>query len=364
MSDNQPLQPHESPIPPLEARQGKAVNKWWERLQDIVWRSDRLGGNTTRVIGGGALALFLFFFILAWYWSWEPDLFEVKAVAQARAGEGKPLVSGYVTTTTLIEVASALLDKPGGYLSNDMTPPGLFMDNMPNWEFGVLLQVRDFSKAMRNDLSRSQTQSTEDKDLMEAEPKFNFTNNSWLLPPSEGQYRDGIKYVENYLKRLSDNNPSDGQFFARADNLRDWLKTVEKRLGSLSQRLSASVGQTRINLDSSDEAKARGQEIETKTSWLEIDDVFYETRGTAWALIHLLRAVEVDFKDVLVNKSALVSLQQIIRELEATQSTIWSPMIMNGSEFGLFANHSLVMSSYISRANAAIIDLRNLLSQG
>jgi hypothetical protein len=28
------------------------------------------------------------------------------------------------------------------------------------------------------------------------------------------------------------------------------------------------------------------------------------------------------------------------------------------------ANHSLIMASYISRANAAIIDLRNLLLQG
>ena len=63
-------------------------------------------------------------------------------------------------------------------------------------------------------------------------------------------------------------------------------------------------------------------------------------------------------------KNARVSLQQIIRELEPTQDTIWSPMIMNGSGFGLVANHSLVMASYISRANAAIIDLRTLLARG
>ena len=38
--------------------------------------------------------------------------------------------------------------------------------------------------------------------------------------------------------------------------------------------------------------------------------------------------------------------------------------ILNGTGFGYVANHSLVMASYISRANAAVIDLRNLLSQG
>jgi hypothetical protein len=43
---------------------------------------------------------------------------------------------------------------------------------------------------------------------------------------------------------------------------------------------------------------------------------------------------------------------------------MYSPMVLNGGGFGLLANHSLVMASYITRANAAITDLRDLLSQG
>jgi hypothetical protein len=97
---------------------------------------------------------------------------------------------------------------------------------------------------------------------------------------------------------------------------------------------------------------------------MQIDDVFYETRGAAWALIHLLKAVEKDFDQVLRKKNALISLRQIIRELEGTQQPLWSPVVLNGTGFGLFANHSLVMASYISRANAALIDLRQLLQQG
>ena len=67
---------------------------------------------------------------------------------------------------------------------------------------------------------------------------------------------------------------------------------------------------------------------------------------------------------MLEKKNALVSVQQIIRELEATQDPLWSPMVLNGEGFGVLANHSLVMANYISRANAAIIDLRQLLEQG
>ena len=92
--------------------------------------------------------------------------------------------------------------------------------------------------------------------------------------------------------------------------------------------------------------------------------MFFEARGYTWALVHTLKALEVDFGDVLANKNAVVSVKQIIRELENTQSFIWSPMILNGTGFGPMANHSLIMASYISRANAAIIDLRNLLLQG
>ena len=74
--------------------------------------------------------------------------------------------------------------------------------------------------------------------------------------------------------------------------------------------------------------------------------------------------MDADFADVLEKKNARVSLQQIIRELEGTQQTLWSPMVLNGDGFGVLANHSLVMASYISRANAALIDLRTLLDQG
>ena len=92
--------------------------------------------------------------------------------------------------------------------------------------------------------------------------------------------------------------------------------------------------------------------------------MFYEARGFTWALLHLLEAIENDFREVLDKKAARVSLSQIIRELEPTQDSLFSPMVLNGDGFGVVANHSLIMASHISRANAAIIDLRALLAQG
>ena len=81
-------------------------------------------------------------------------------------------------------------------------------------------------------------------------------------------------------------------------------------------------------------------------------------------MLHFFRAAEFDFARVLADKNAKASVRQIIRELEASLKGLSSPMILNGGGFGLFANHSLVMANYLARANAAVINLRELLDQG
>lgn len=341
--------------------------KFWENTTLLDGRSLGMAGKVSAALAGVYLLTNLG---LGWWWDAEPDTFAVRENAASHAQSlNRQLVTGYITTATLIRLAQTLLDKRGGYLSNDLLPPGIWMDNLPNWEFGVLTQIRDAARSFRIDFSRSQSQSTEDTDLAEAEGKFFFDNSSWVFPQTEDEYDDGIRLLQAYLARLADPAQPNAQFYARADNLQQWLQGVETRLGSLSQRLSASVGKRQLNIDLAGETAATQStaaplEQENKTPWLQLDDVFYEARGHTWALIHLLQAMEQDFGDVLDDKNARVSLQQIIRELEPTQNSLWSPVILNGDGLGLLANHSLVMASYISRANAAIIDLRSLLAQG
>ena len=330
----------------------------------------RSGGSLIARALGGLIGVYLLIaLVVGWYWSQEPSAFQVQQHAQNSAQQAqRQMVTGYTSVETLKQVASTLLDKPGGYISNDLAPPGLWLDNMPSWEYGVLVQVRDLTRALRKDFARSQSQSAEDADLAKAEPRFNFDNKSWILPSSESEFEEGIKSLSRYQTRLAAGDKG-AIFYTRADNLNNWLGDVATRLGSLSQRLSASVGRVKLNSTLKTESVVAGQapqvdEELVETPWLQIDNVFYEARGQAWALSHLLRAIEVDFADVLAKKNATVSVRQIIRELEASQEPLWSPMVLNGSGFGMWANHSLVMANYISRANAAVIDLRQLLSQG
>ncbi|MBH96403.1 MAG: hypothetical protein CMD87_04000 [Gammaproteobacteria bacterium] len=316
----------------------------------------------------GAFLLYLLgAVLLGIHWSQPAEQSPIDDILATTAPSDQRLTIGNATVGTLIFIIDTLLEKPGGYLTNDVTPPGLWLDNMPNWEFGALVQARDLARALRKDLSRSQSQSTEDADLVIAEPALNYDSQKWF-PSAESSYKKAFQSLQSYQIRLA--TPGENaQVYARADNLRNYLADVETRLGSLSQRLSASVGQARFNTDLAGDPAANQSTMEVserviKTPWIKIDDIFFEARGSAWALLHILRALERDFGAVLDDKNARVSLKQVVRELEATQQNVWSPTILNGSGFGIFANHSLVMASYIARAHAAISDLRALLTLG
>jgi hypothetical protein len=317
-----------------------------------------------KIIAYSLAAVLLVNIAIGIYWSRMPDVFWVN-----HSVNDEQIVVGYATTDTLIRVAETLLEKPGGYLTNDVMPPSVFLDNIPNWEYGVLQQVRDLARIIRNDHSRSQSQSRENADIAAAEPRFFFDRDSWILPPTESEYRDAIAGFKSYRDQLADDESTEAQFYARADNLREWLAQVEKRLGSLTRRLGDSVTTNRINTDlagdpSAEASNTQADTVDVQTSWFEVDDVFFEARGASWALVHFFRAAELDFAQVLDDKNANSSIRQIIRELEASLQPLRSPMILNGGGYGLFANHSLVMANYLARANTAVINLRDLLDQG
>ncbi|MCF7981204.1 MAG: DUF2333 family protein, partial [Pseudomonadales bacterium] len=62
--------------------------------------------------------LVLVLILMSLYWSSEPEPFDVIEQAMMRAeNKDQGQVVGYTTTSTLIKVASTLLEKRGGYIS-------------------------------------------------------------------------------------------------------------------------------------------------------------------------------------------------------------------------------------------------------
>ncbi|MBF6648396.1 DUF2333 family protein [Methylobacter sp. BlB1] len=327
------------------------------------------------------LVVLVVLFILGAWWGSEPDQFNVQEEALERAKETNTteMPLGYTYANTLAHIADVLLHKSGGYITNDVAPPGVLLDNISSWEFGALVMLRDATSALRNHFARDQSQSAEDADLAVAEPYFYYEHNSWALPSTEAEYEKGIEALHKYMLRLQKyGGPvKRGQFYARADNLAQYVEVVIKRLGGLSTRLSASVAGAEIIPGlavlepGTAETGVTGEARETKTvpivaqtPWLEIDNVFYEARGASWALLHILRAIKHDFHDILLDKRAMNTVDIMIKSFENALAPILSPMVLNGSGYGLFANYSLSLATYIARANAAALDLRDIMNRG
>jgi len=301
------------------------------------------------------------------YWSFSPAMLAVKPAIQNVLREqnlsySSTMPAGVATTASLIAVSETLWKKPGGYLTNDRLPPGLWLDDMPHWELGVILQVRDMTSMLRASFSQTSANAIGDEDLQKAEARFNFDNNSWVFPATESQYASGARHLKKYLLRLAQPDNRDTYFYADAQHLNDYLAGIEQRLKNLSQRLNASVG-PEINTDNAAllVTQTNSNGLYTKTPWLQLDDIFFEARGSSWAMLALLNGLEIDFAGVLKAKNAQPGFEQIIRELEATQKPIYSPVILNGNGFGFVVNHSLLMASYLARAQTAAADCRRLL---
>ena len=150
----------ETPTPeatPTESAAG-FFQRWLSQLKPDPTSSDpRKLGKWGGIVLGAYLAIAL---VVGMYWSRTPDHFDVRENAtRYAAATNQDVVTGTTTVAALQEVIRTLLEKPGGYLHNDLFPPGVWLDNMPNWEYGLLVQSRDLARALREVLSRSQSQS-------------------------------------------------------------------------------------------------------------------------------------------------------------------------------------------------------------
>lgn len=284
------------------------------------------------------------------WWSRTPEPLVVEETVVVHRGTGVA-ARGAVTTAGMMAVIDTLLSKPGGYLRNDLAPPGVWLDNMPAWEFGVLQQTRQLALAMPS-------MATSDLPEVEKASQALLGNSSdWFFPSTEHRLNQAGEALDEYMVRLE--APGAEGLAAGGQGLSPWLYSVADSLDSLSYRLSASIG----NPESLADLDVDVDRVPGETPWYRVDNVFFEARGQAWALLSLLKAVRHDQADVLDAHDLTARWDALIAELQASQRRLWSPIVLNGSGFGMFANHSLVMANHLLGARDRAHELADTLSR-
>ncbi|MGB8714466.1 MAG: DUF2333 family protein [Onishia taeanensis] len=317
------------------------------RPTDILERPD-YGWVWKPLLGLVVVYLVVTLALGAW-WSLTPDGFDVQQASAEQRGrlasdapgaaplDTSPAGRGAVIIATQMTLLDRLLDKQGGYLRNDMLPPGLWLDNMPAWELGVLKQARGEAHTL---VEKSAMQPGA---LKEAQERLDGDSQDWLYPSTEhriAKARDAYAVVLEDLNQQRDALPAEGDVPAY------WLSRVARRLDELTYRLSASVADP----EALRELEVDVDQLPGRTPWYRVDDIFFEARGQAWALEHLLAAMVADYGDVMAAADAEPLVESLQAELKQAQRTLWSPVVLNGTGFGIFANHSLMMAAYTQRA--------------
>ncbi|WP_421994796.1 DUF2333 family protein [Reyranella sp.] len=228
-------------------------------------------------------------------------------------------------------------------------PSGL-LDNMPNFQRGVMAALGRFGTELMDQLGRVRGSSQLDRDLEQARGFLNEQPNIWIWQPSVSlmpsatsaqKYRAGRDKLLAYNRRLA---AGQAVFERRADNLQALLDRIASDEGSDSAVIDQHI-------------------IETAGDLFDVraDDIFYFNKGRLYANYLLLRDLGVDFQSVIREKGlanawgAMVETFRLAAELDPL--VVW-----NGYPDGfIIPNHLAAQGFYLLRARTQLREISNIL---
>lgn len=229
--------------------------------------------------------------------------------------------------------------------------PTALLDNMPNFQQGVVAAVARFAIELRDHLSRVRGTSQVDSDAEGAAGRLNYPGDVWFLewsstpvqPSSESQYRRAIADLDRYNARLA---RGEATFERRADNL---MATLE--------RIAADLGAAAAAVD--EKALARSG------AWYDwdADDLFYANKGRLYAYRILLAELGKDMDGIIRERGLGRVWEQMLGSLgRAAALEPW--VVANGSPDGqLWPNHLLAQGYLLLLARFQLYEVVNILQK-
>lgn len=253
-----------------------------------------------------------------------------------------------------VDMAAALLNREvevNGWTPNDpFFLPGSILDNMPNFQLGIVYALSRFGNALAEQLARSRGTSAIDPDVDRAAGLLRYPGDVWVfnfgtsLAPtatSESQYRAAVRALRAYNQRVADGTAT---FERRADNLIDTLERFNNDLGS-----SSAIIDDHLRLHA-------GFPIS-----FSADDIFYQTKGRLYAYYMLLKALGQDFQQVLAERNLEAVWNQMLESArEAAEQQPW--VVLNGSPSSqLVPSHLASQGFMLLRLRTQIREVQQVL---
>jgi hypothetical protein len=255
-----------------------------------------------------------------------------------------------------VAIAAALIDREvgqNGWPSNDpFFMPGWALDNMPNYQQGIMAALARFATEMTDQIGRVRGTSQADPDLEKAAGLLRYSPTVWIFDfstswaptaSSEQQYLAAARILRNFNDRLG---RGQAVFERRADNLLGTLDRIAADLGSASAILDKQVQ-------------------EHSGDWVDFqaDDIFYATKGRLYAYGLLLRELGTDFAPVIAERDLKAAWAQMIDSFQ-TASALHPLVVVNGHPDAFMRpSHLAAQGFFLLRARTQLREISNILQK-
>jgi len=253
-----------------------------------------------------------------------------------------------------VAITADLIDREvnenGWVANNPFFMPASILDNMPNFQKGVIAALARFSFELTDQLGRTRGSSEADADLQSAAGLLQYPGDVWVWDPttslaptatSEAQYRRAMRALRNYNSRLA---AGDATFQKRADNLLATLDRIALDLGSTSAVLDRHV------------VEESGFPIDTSA-----DDLFYFTKGQVYGYYMILRELRRDFDTLIVEKELTEPWDELMASMRQTIDLRPWVVIDGAPDAQFFASHLASQGFYLLRARTQMREITNIL---
>lgn len=275
------------------------------------------------------LTVFLPLFLLMYYFigSMAAENIDVKTEYKSEASKAQT----FETASVMSFLLKRELDDKMWTPNIPFIFPAYVLDNMPNFQIGIVSAVKDAVSPVR---FFKQNTAKQKENIKSAYNYLNYSPRVWIMsrkgkfnlaPSSNTQYRKAAAQLHKFSQN--------GSFNPQKENLIAILQKMNKSLQKITMR-------------------SEEYQRESSSAWFDTgaDDIFYYNRGYAFALWQISKILGTDYKEIILAANMYTEWTYLVNSLKKTAE--FAPtVVLNGAPDSLFKpNHLIMQNYYLQRA--------------